>query len=168
MWFSLSALLPVCRAFVSSLPLFLALFTYAPQSEMLPLVYKWRKMCLLLEWWQPSKQTAGILPTMPTMMDNTRESSQMQICLCVKWFHLLAHCLVMSLSVLLNSPWLCSEWNSAEYALLYTVYYFLIVSETVVSYFIHYSMNSSEKTRLSLKSAPIMPFWILPFMQCVM
>lgn len=54
---------------------FLALFTHTAHSEMLPVVYKWRKIWLLLELWQASKQTAGILPT---MMDKTRESSKVQ------------------------------------------------------------------------------------------
>lgn len=79
---------------------------------------------------------------MPTMMDNTRESSQMQLCLCVKWFHLLAHCLVMSLSVL-HGYFQNGILQSMHYYILPTLF-FLIVIETVVSYFNYYSMNSSD------------------------
>lgn len=128
-WFSLSAFFHlILSCFLSAvlfvLPAPFSGFVYLlTHSEMLPLVYKWRKICLLLEWWQASKQTAGILPTMPTMMDNTRESSQMQLCLCVKWFHLLAHCLVMSLSVL-HGYFQNGILQSMHYYILPTLFFF--------------------------------------------
>lgn len=79
---SISSSISCCLPCIYVVPALHSEFVCSRRTHKCAFLYKWMTICLLLELWHVSKQTAGILPTMPAVQDDghhRRGASTMQL-----------------------------------------------------------------------------------------